>query len=112
VLNGDFEFGFPGAEQTTWCVRRVGAEATLCGRRVRASNGVDGFFPAVQPQTLTSVCWACRALYAEAEVERLEDVLRRVRWLTAGPDGLLERRGSERVRVSEIRAALEGDGHD
>jgi hypothetical protein len=39
-----FQTGYPGDEQNRWCVRRVGADRTLCGRKVTSALGEGHFF--------------------------------------------------------------------
>jgi hypothetical protein len=54
-----FEYGFAGAEQVVWCIRRTGEAWTLCSRKV-VSAKATGFFPAAQPTTRPSpVCGGC-----------------------------------------------------
>lgn len=64
-----FEYGFPGSEQTTWCIRVAGAEVTLCGRKVRATNGSPGYFPVVQPTDPQPRCSRCVDLVSRPEAE-------------------------------------------
>jgi hypothetical protein len=69
VIEGH-EYGWAGAEQTVWCIRRTGVAWTLCSRTV-VSAKATGFFPAAQPETRPSpVCGGCLLVLFEVRRER------------------------------------------
>jgi hypothetical protein len=57
ALEDGFEYGYSEHEETLWCIRRNGADSTLCGRDV-------GFFPVAQPANPDPVCRDCRQVLA------------------------------------------------
>lgn len=107
----DLEWGWPLGVQDVWCLRWEGAAKTLCKTPVNDAGRPDGFFPVEQPEHPSPVCEPCVwALFAE--YRRTVGVLAQLRALTATPDGLYERAGTDLVSVRRLRVALRGELHD